>query len=74
MSRQATIAELAGALLRQLYESSDAGSRQLRVSTNSRAARAALDFAVDNDWVVLEGKHDVTLTATGLAVVKKGLS
>ena len=40
----------------------------------SPSAKAALEFAVDNDWVVVEGEHDVSLTATGLAVAKKGLS
>jgi len=74
MSQQQTIAELARALLRQLYESSDAGSRQTRVVTKSPRAKAALEFAVDNDWVVVEGEQDVSLTATGLAVVKKGFS
>jgi hypothetical protein len=74
MSKQPTIAELAHVLLRQLYESSDAGSRQIRVVAKSPAAKAALEFAVDNDWVVVEGEQDASLTATGLAVVKKGFS
>jgi hypothetical protein len=74
MSRQPTIAEQARLLLRQLYESSDAGSRQLRVVANSPAAKAALEFAVDNDWLVVEEDHDVSLTDTGRAVVRKGFS
>jgi hypothetical protein len=74
MFTQPTIAELAHTLLRHLYESSEAGSRFLRVVPTSPSAKAALEFAVDNDWVVVEGEHDVGLTATGLAVAKKGLS
>ena len=74
MSQQPTIAELTRVLLRQLYESSNAGSGQMRVVAKSPAAKAALEFAVDNDWVVVEGKQDVSLTATGLAVVKKDFS
>lgn len=74
MSQQPTITELAHALLRQLYESSEAGSRQLRVVATSRAAKAVLEFAVDNDWVIVEEDRDVSLTDTGLAVVRKGFS
>jgi hypothetical protein len=74
MSQQPTIAEMTRVLLRQLYESSDAGSRHMRVVVKSPAAKAALEFAIDNDWVVVEGEQDVSLTATGLAVVKKGFS
>ena len=74
MSQQPTIAELTRVLLRQLYESSDAGSRQMRVVAKSPAAKAALEFPVDNAWLVVEGKQDVSLTTTGLAVVKKGFS
>jgi hypothetical protein len=74
MSEQPSIAELARALLRQLYESSDAGSRQLRVVAKSPAAMAILEFAADNDWVVIHEDHDVSLTATGRAVVTKGFS
>jgi hypothetical protein len=73
MSQQ-PIAELARLLLRQLYESSDAGSRQTRVIAKSPTAEAVLEFAVDNEWVVIEGKQDVSLTAAGLAIVKKSLS
>ena len=69
MSQQPTIAELTRVLMRQLYESSDAGSRQMRIMAKGPAAKAAHEFAVDNGW--LEGKPDVNLTATGLAVVKK---
>ena len=60
MSQQPTIAELTRGLLRKLYESSDAGSRQVRVVAKSPAAKAALEFAVDNDWVVVEGKQDAS--------------
>jgi hypothetical protein len=74
MSEQPTITELAHVLLRQLYEASEAGSRQLRVVATSRAAKAALEFAVDNDWVIVEEDRDVSLTDTGLAVVRKGFS
>ena len=61
-------------LVRQLYEASEAGSRQLRVVPTSPAAKAALEFAMDNDWVIVEEDHDVSLTDTGPAVVRKGFS
>jgi hypothetical protein len=35
---------------------------------------AILEFAADNDWVVIHEDHDVSLTDTGRAVVKKGFS
>jgi len=37
------------------------GSKQLRVVTKSPAAKAVLEFAVDNDWVVVEEDHDVRI-------------
>ena len=74
MSVQPTIAEQARLLLRQLYESSEAGSRQLRVIANSPAASAVLEFAVDNDWLVVEEENTVSLTDTGREVVRKGFS
>ena len=57
-----------------ISRSSEAGSRVLRVVSTSPSAKAALEFAVDNDWVVVEGERDVSLTSAGLAVAKKGLS
>jgi hypothetical protein len=74
MTKQPTIAELARDLIRLVYEATDGGMRRTRVLTKSPSAKAALEFAVDNDWVVVEGEQDVSLTASGLAVVKKGLS
>ena len=76
MAKQPTIAERALILVRELYESSDAGSQPLRVLPTSPAAVAALEFALDNDWLVVEGEEygSITLTATGRAVAKKGLS
>jgi hypothetical protein len=71
MAKQQTIAELAQVLVRQLYESSDAGARQVRVVPKGPAASAALEFALDNDWVEVEGEQDVRLTATGCRMVKK---
>ena len=38
------------------------------------AAKATLEFALDNDWLVVEGQQVVRLSATGLAVVKEGFS
>lgn len=74
MVKPPTIAELAQAMLQKLYEASNAGLKQMRVVTTTPTAKAALDFAVDNDWVVVEGDQDVRLTETGRAVVKKGFS
>jgi hypothetical protein len=74
MSKRPNITDLTRVLLRHLYESSDAGSKQMRVVAKSPAAKAALEFALDNEWVVVEGEQIVSLTATGLAVVMKGFS
>lgn len=72
MTKQPTIAKLAQSLVRQLYESSNAGSTRMSVVTTSPAAEAALEFAVDNDWVVIEGDQHVRLTDIGRAAAKKG--
>lgn len=74
MDKQPTIAQLAQSLVRQLYESSNAGSKLMSVVTTTPAAKAALELAVDNGWVVVKGDQDVRLTDTGRAVVKKGFS
>ena len=74
MSKQPNITDLTRVLLRHLYESSDAGSRQMRVVAKGPAAKATLEFALDNDWLVVEGEQVVRLSATGLAVVKEGFS
>lgn len=74
MTKQPTIAELAQSLVRQLYESSNTGSKRMSVVTTSPAAEAALEFAVDNNWVVVEGDQDVRLTDIGRAAAKKRFS
>ena len=74
MTKQPTTEKLAQSLVRQLYESANAGSMRMSVVTTSPAAEAALEFAVDNDWVVVEGDQDVRLTDTGRAAATKGFS
>ena len=74
MSEQPTITELARALLHRLYEASDAGSRQMRVVVKTPAAKAVLEFAVDNDWVIVGEDQEVTLTDSGRAIVRQGFS
>ena len=74
MTKQPTTEELAQSLVRQLCESSNAGSKRMSVVTMSPEAEAALEFAVDNDWVVVEGDQDVRVTDTGRAAAKKGFS
>lgn len=74
MLEQPTTHDLARLLLRQLYETSDGGFRSLRLIANSAKAKAALEFATDHNWVVVEEDHEVRLTEIGKAVVKRSLS
>lgn len=74
MVKPPNIAELAQEMVRQLYETSDAGSKPMSLVPTTPAAKAALEFAADNDWVTIDKYQNVSLTDTGRAVVKKGFS
>jgi hypothetical protein len=74
MAKASMAEELALVLVRRVYEATDGTFKQVRLVMRTGLTKAALEFAIDSGWVVVEGEHDVSLTDRGRAVVRKDFS
>jgi hypothetical protein len=74
VSKASKTEELALVLVQRLYEVTDGAPKQVRMVTNGALAKNALEFAVDNGWVSVDGESDVSLTDQGRDIARKAFS
>jgi len=58
--------------VRRVYEATDSTLKQVRVVMRTGLTKAALEFAIDSGWVMVESEHDVSLghaLASGILLV-----
>jgi adenosyl cobinamide kinase/adenosyl cobinamide phosphate guanylyltransferase len=74
LTLQPTTEELARHILKRVYEHTDGRPMEWRTLVTNKTGEAAVELAVDNGWLLVDGNKGVCLTDKGRAEVKKGLS
>jgi hypothetical protein len=59
-------------LVKALYRVTGGGSLKWRMLVGLSAKQAAVDYAVERGWILVEDGHNVCLTVKGARVVREG--
>jgi len=74
MDKRRTADEAARDLCRQLYEFTDGWPMEWRAVLGGASMYAALERAVDHEWLMVDENSSICLTETGRRVARKTLS